>query len=117
MLYFKPFPAADESALKRFGGRAQTVVRRCTRTLLRTRDAAAVRSSQRLTASVFQIVISVFGARTDPLCALTYGHRYRWLAICDVTVRLYFNSPWTAPRKDCGMIFVHELVASQWILF
>jgi hypothetical protein len=33
MPYFKPFPAADESALKRFGGRAQTVVRRCTRTL------------------------------------------------------------------------------------
>jgi hypothetical protein len=32
MPYFKPFPAADESALKRFGGRAQTVVRRCTRT-------------------------------------------------------------------------------------
>jgi hypothetical protein len=31
MPYFKPFPAADESALKRFGGRAQTVVRRCTR--------------------------------------------------------------------------------------
>jgi DNA-binding transcriptional LysR family regulator len=33
MPYFKPFPVADESALKRFGGRAQTVVRRCTRTL------------------------------------------------------------------------------------
>jgi hypothetical protein len=32
MPYFKPFPVADESALKRFGGRAQTVVRRCTRT-------------------------------------------------------------------------------------
>jgi len=31
--YFKPFPAADESALKRFGDRAQIVVRRCTRTL------------------------------------------------------------------------------------
>jgi HSP20 family molecular chaperone IbpA len=32
MPYFKPFPVADENAPKRFGGRAQTVVRRCTRT-------------------------------------------------------------------------------------
>src|ERR1039458_2627478 len=32
MPYFKPFPVVDESALKRFGGRALTVVRRCTRT-------------------------------------------------------------------------------------
>ena len=31
MPYFKPSPVADESALKRFGSRRQTVVRRCTR--------------------------------------------------------------------------------------
>jgi hypothetical protein len=38
MPYFKPFPVADESALKRFGARAQTVVRRCTRTVARLQD-------------------------------------------------------------------------------
>jgi len=41
MPYFKPSPVADESALKRFGGRAQTVVRRCTRTKLRGQSAKA----------------------------------------------------------------------------
>jgi putative transposase len=33
MPYFKPFPVPDESDLRRFGGGAQTVVRRCTRTI------------------------------------------------------------------------------------
>ena len=34
MPYFKPFPVPDESDLRRFGGGAQTVVRRCTGTLI-----------------------------------------------------------------------------------
>lgn len=35
MPYFKPFPVPDESDLRRFGGGAQTIVRRCTRTVPR----------------------------------------------------------------------------------
>jgi len=33
MPYFKAFPVPDESDLRSFGGAAQTLVHRCTRTL------------------------------------------------------------------------------------
>jgi hypothetical protein len=54
--YFKPPPVGDESVLKRFGGRAQTVVRRCTRTVLALRR--RVRSSRSVLFQSFNFLAS-----------------------------------------------------------
>src|ERR1039457_2582275 len=63
MPYFKPFPVAGESALKRFGGRAQTVVRRCTRT--HSPATAGANRAPLAQAASWRMPMSVSGPRAD----------------------------------------------------
>jgi hypothetical protein len=96
MPYFKPFPVADESALKRFGGRAQTVVRRCTRTDPSLRPRCATRRTLAEAAPVTRIMLPLTGA------AVQFLLQYRKTACLRAWAAR--GSKWTQRRTQTSYI-------------